>query len=238
MKKVFLTLGLVCAAMGVSALTPVEPKPVAENHDTRKRAREIAARRAEGHVPVVFVGGMRTEFFMRNGGGSSQWDKYFAPPPYRALNLGYAGDAVEHTLWRIEHGLLDGLSPKAIVYAPHWTITRGRWNETAAAAADVRAILDALRTAAPKAKIVLCCLFPCGRDNNGIDRKASRNLNAVIKNFADGENILWVDCYEQFLMPDGILSREVMPTYVHFYPYAYEVWSNALIPALNQILKN
>lgn len=41
------------------------------------------------------------------------WNKYFKD--LKTLNLGIGGDRIENILWRLDHGALDGLSPKYII---------------------------------------------------------------------------------------------------------------------------
>ena len=41
------------------------------------------------------------------------WNQFFAPR--KAINLGFGGYRTEHILWNIEHGELDGQSPKVLV---------------------------------------------------------------------------------------------------------------------------
>src|SRR5579885_396668 len=39
------------------------------------------------------------------------WNEFYAPR--KALNLGFSGDTTSHVLWRLDHGEVTGLHPKA-----------------------------------------------------------------------------------------------------------------------------
>ena len=49
---------------------------------------------------------------------SGVWQRYYADR--YALNLGFSGDGTRHLLWRIMHGEIDGIAPKAaVILAKH-----------------------------------------------------------------------------------------------------------------------
>ena len=41
------------------------------------------------------------------------WQRFYAPRA--ALNAGFSGDRTEHVLWRLDHGEIDGIRPRAVV---------------------------------------------------------------------------------------------------------------------------
>ncbi len=43
------------------------------------------------------------------------WKQFYEPR--KGLNLGFSGDTTAHLLWRLNHGEVDGLHPKAVVSA-------------------------------------------------------------------------------------------------------------------------
>ena len=45
--------------------------------------------------------------------GTVVWEKYYANR--KPFNIGYGGDRTEHVLWRLDHGEVDGISPKLAV---------------------------------------------------------------------------------------------------------------------------
>ena len=113
MKKMIIVMSLVGMGMGagasIPALTPVERNDpyIVERWDEKKK--EIAA----GGAKVVFIGDSITHFWENYGGGA--YRKYFVAGDAKVLNLGFASDQTQHTLWRIREGALDGYEAKCIV---------------------------------------------------------------------------------------------------------------------------
>jgi len=50
---------------------------------------------------------------MPNENFQPTWKQFYEPR--KALNLGFSGDTTAHLLWRLDHGEVDGLHPKAVV---------------------------------------------------------------------------------------------------------------------------
>ena len=67
---------------------------------------------------LIVIGDSITHFF---GGlpadtkprGPEVWEKYYGQR--QALNLGYGWDRTENVLWRLQHGEVDGISPRVAV---------------------------------------------------------------------------------------------------------------------------
>ncbi len=71
-----------------------------------------------GPVDLVFLGDSITQDYERAGpqpwlNFAPVWQRFYGDR--HALNLGFKGDATAHLLWRIEHGEIDGIAPKAAV---------------------------------------------------------------------------------------------------------------------------
>ena len=66
-----------------------------------------------GGYDVVFIGDSITQGW--EGRGRRVWQERFESPGCRALNCGFDGDRTEHVLWRLLHGQLGSLRPKAFV---------------------------------------------------------------------------------------------------------------------------
>ena len=190
-----------------------------------------------GGAPIVFLGDSITHFWESNG--RAVWDRYFASGKYRALNLGFSGDRTEHVLWRIAHGELDGYNAKAIVLmlgtnnSGHFPVEKETPEDTIV---GMKAVLMAIRDKQPQAKIILCAIFPRGRDANDACRRRNAAVNKELIKFIDGRNIFWVDFTDRFLAPDGFLSAGVMPDRLHPGAYGYEVWASEVLPYLDWAL--
>ena len=82
-------------------------------------------------------------------------------------------------------------------------------------AAGIQRILEILKERLPETKIVLHGIFP--RGNNSLDEKRLNNIaiNQIIRRFADGDRVHYLDIGDQFLEPDGTISTEIMPDRLH-----------------------
>jgi len=226
-------LGCVASWMAHGDIAAVTPVPQGTDPKgwwmARHNARVEAAKK--GGAPVVFLGDSITHFWESTG--REQWKKYFAEGPRRALNLGFSADRTEHVLWRLDHGELDGYEVKVVVLMIG-TNNTGHHPIEVEPPCDtiigVRAVLDKIRAKQPKAKIVLCAIFPRGRDANDACRRRNATVNHEIQRFADNKTVFWCDFNDQFLRPDGFLPAEVMPDRLHPGDYGYEVWASAVLP--------
>ena len=142
----------------------------------------------------------------------------------KVLNLGYGGDRTEHVLWRLENGELEGYRAKTVM------LMIGTNNRTPAAetAEGIKKIIGLIRAKQPQAKILLSPIFPRGKAD---DKHRARNeeVNGIIKGFADGESVVWLDFNGEFLNADGSIRKGMMmDDLLHPVRGGYEVWLKAL----------
>ena len=141
-------------------------------------------------------------------------------------------------LWRIDNGELDGYSAKAIV------LMIGTNNSTRDStypwetALGVKAILARIRERQPQAKIILTAIFPRGRgvDDKGHAEARARNdrTNEILKTFADGEKVVWLDISDRLADPETKWTTPAMfPDRIHPSDAAYRIWLSALAEAVD-----
>ena len=225
------------ACADIAAVTPATPDAQWTQGWWMARHEQKMKDVQAGGAPVVFLGDSITHFWESNGG--EQWKKYFAEGPRRALNLGFSGDRTEHVLWRLDHGELDGYEAKAVVLMIGTNNTGHKPIEVEPPAdtiIGVRAVLDKIRAKQPKAKIILCAIFPRGATPQDACRRRNSVVNHEIQRFADGKNIYWCDFTQQFMTADGTLPAEVAPDRLHPGAFGYEVWASAVIPFIDHAL--
>jgi lysophospholipase L1-like esterase len=88
----------------------------------------------------------------------STWKEFYEPR--KALNLGYSGDTTANLLWRLNHGEVDGLHPKAAVLLIG-TNNTGHDHETAEQTeSGIDAVIGALQQRLPETRILLLGLLP------------------------------------------------------------------------------
>lgn len=228
----------------LAAVLSVTPTPRTEPNYAwwHERLAEKSALVKAGGAPVVFLGDSITHFFERgvsNGrSGEALWKEVWSPPPYRALDLGFSGDRTEHLLWRItEGGELDGYEAKAIVLMIGTNNFGQRADEPPMdVIIGIKRILETIRAKQPKARTVLCAIFPRGADRSDPLRTKIDVVNREIAKFADGKSVIWCDFTDELLEPDGSLTRETMPDLLHPALKGYRAWTDAVRPIVDDIL--
>ena len=76
-----------------------------------ERHEAMNAKVKAGGIDLIYIGDSIVQFFETKG--LDVWNRYYAPR--KALNLGISGDRTQHVLWRLEHGNIDGISPKLAI---------------------------------------------------------------------------------------------------------------------------
>ena len=159
------------------------------------------------------------------GWGKPVFEEYFSN--YKTLNLGYGGDKTQHLLWRLQNGELDGYKAKLVAVMIG---TNNVEDPAEDVAAGIKASLDVIREKQPEAKILLMPIFPRDKQPTNERRVKNEKVNEMIKNYADGEKIVWLDFNKKLMQEDGTLSEEVFPDLLHPNEKGYRVWAEAVKP--------
>ena len=178
---------------------------------------------------VIFIGDSITQGW--EGAGREAWQENFAK--YDAINLGIGGDRTQHVLWRLDHGNLEGLAPKAAVVMIGTNNSNGEDNSVEQIADGVRAIVEKLRNELPDTQVLLVPIFPRGENPNP-QRGKILQVNQIIQKLADGENVKWVDFGHKFINEEGRIPGGLMPDYLHLSPEAYQIWADSIKEPLKQ----
>ncbi len=245
MKK--LTLLFLLFASTLTAQAPTKNYAVIPvlHPGTEKRHESFNEISKKGEAQLVFLGDSITHGWESKG--KPVWDKHWAP--LNAANFGIGGDRTEHVLWRLEHGNFDGLKPKEIVLmiGTNNTGHQGRpqkenngevYHCSAEQTAEgVKAIIDKLKVKCPGAKILLLAIFPRGATPEDAFRKQNDETNTIIKTFADDKTVFFMDVGPKFLEADGTLSKDIMPDLLHPNEKGYEIWAQAIVGKVKELLK-
>jgi len=179
---------------------------------------------------VVFIGDSITQGW--EGEGKEQWQKHFAP--LGALNWGYSGDRTDHVIWRLQNGDIQRVNPQAAVIMIG-TNNTGSGHEPEDTALGVKRILDDLAWKWPNTKVVLMAVFPRGEKADDPKRLSNEKINALIKPMADGKHVYWLNINDQFLDYDNVLSKEIMPDFLHLNASSYAFWAEATAAKLKEL---
>jgi lysophospholipase L1-like esterase len=115
---------------------------------------------------LIWLGDSITENFDRDGPEpwahyQTVWQHYYAPS--HSVNLGFKGDATCHLLWRITHGELDGIAPKAaIILIGANNLGHLHWS-AADTLLGIDTILHETRKRLPNTRILLLSVLPSDR---------------------------------------------------------------------------
>lgn len=188
---------------------------------------------AKGQAPqIVFIGDSITEGWEKSG--AEVWASHYAP--YHALNLGFGGDRTENVLWRLQNGALDGLAPKVTVLMLGTNNVGHRAEKPEFVAAGMRRVIDEIQQRMPGTKVLLLAIFPRGEKADDYLRGLNNGVNTLLAGMADGRKLFYLDINASLTQPDGTLSKDLMPDFLHPNKVGYEIWQREMAPMLNQLL--
>ena len=185
----------------------------------------------EGNVDLVFIGDSITQGW--EGAGKEVWAKLYAKRD--AVNLGIGGDRTQHVLWRLDHGNIDGINPKAAVLMIGTNNSNGNDNTAEEIGAGITAIVKKLREKLPNTKVLVLAVFPRGAKPNP-QREKNAKASQIASQLADNQMVYYLDIGPKFLAEDGTLSKDIMPDLLHLSPRGYEIWAESIEPTLAQLL--
>jgi len=192
----------------------------------------------KGGIDILFMGDSITDFWRNRG--SNVWNQYYASR--HAANFGISADRTQHVLWRLEHGELDGIHPKVVVLMIGTNNTgketdhKTPRNTVPEVADGVQAVVNDIRAKLPDSKILLLAIFPRGTLDDP-QRAQVALINTLIAKLDDGKTVKFLDIGPKFLEFDGTLPKSIMPDLLHPNAQGYQIWADAMEPALDEMLK-
>ncbi len=200
--------------------------------------RHRSALKARSTKPeVVFIGDSITQHFggiPKEGSprvGKAVWDHLFSTRR-PALNLGFGADRVQQVLWRIDHGELDGISPRRMVLMIGANHVLGGDESPATVVDGVRACLRRIRSKTPEAKITLMAILPCRNPSTHPDRLKAARINEGLEALAKEAKADFLDIGPRLLDAQGNIPVALMSDAVHPTLNGYQIWGDALAPSL------
>jgi beta-glucosidase len=226
-------LTIVAAAQNAKPNPATTPSPQPEAW-WKQRHEGMNARVKQGHVDLIFIGDSITHGW--ESGGKDVWQKYYGKR--NAVNLGIGGDQTCHVLWRLDHGNIDGISPKLAVVMIG---TNNAGNNVPRQspeqiAAGVKAIIDRLQAKLPETKILLLAIFPRGADDHDAVRQINTKTNALIAKFGNNKSVFYRNINSKFLNADKTLSKDIMPDLLHPNAKGYQIWAKAIEPMVVRLM--
>jgi lysophospholipase L1-like esterase len=177
---------------------------------------------------VVFIGDSITHFW---GGepksarvaGAASWERFIAP--HKPINLGFGWDRTENVLWRLRHGEVSGLKPKA--YVVLIGTNNFQTNSVAETVDGIEEVCLEIRRRSPGAKLLLLGILPRGETPNEMRSKAT-DANALIKTRVAKLADKYIDLSDRYVVPGGRISKAIMSDFLHPTDKGYEVMGQAI----------
>jgi lysophospholipase L1-like esterase len=221
-----------------STVVPVTQDRSWPQYDWKKRHELTSAAVKRAKPQILFIGDSITHFF---GGekfdsyalrGQKTWSEFYAPR--NAGNLGFGWDKTENVLWRLQHGAVDGIAPKLVV------VMIGTNNsgtcEAADIAAGITAIVAELNQKLPQSKILLLGIFPRG-EKPGPQREKLAAVNQLIAKLDGTRNVTFLDIGAKFLTADGLITKDIMPDFLHPNEKGYRIWAEAIEATVTRLMR-
>ncbi len=219
------------ARMGRGAPAAAEPVESATipliRSGEQKQHQAYLDRAKQGNIDVVFLGDSITDFFTRDG--ADVWKKYWVP--LNAVDFGVSGDRTQNILGRVDGGELDGFKAKVIILMIGTNNLSTNRNTNEETLAGLKLDVADIRKHQPEAKLLLLSITPRGTGNDRV-----KVINAEMAKWADNKSIFYVDMFDKFMNPDGTQKSDIMNGTIHFNAKGYEVWSQAILPKVNELL--
>ncbi|MFN9078507.1 MAG: GDSL-type esterase/lipase family protein [bacterium] len=226
-------LGLADRPAQDGARKPSSLVPAARTDEWAIAREKELIRRAKEEKPakLVFVGDSITQSW--EDPGKAAWEKHIAP--LGAINLGNSGDRTENVLYRLAQAPLTRLEPEH-VFLLIGTNNLGHGTSNAAETlAGVQAVADTLAAQCPKATIHIIEIFPRGEVFNAM-RGDILQINQAMRAWVAqrGARFAIHAIGDAFLSPDGTISKDIMPDFLHLTPKAYDMWAQAVVRAVGK----
>ena len=198
---------------------------------------------AGGDIDVALLGDSITQGW---GGGwdgapiNAAWQKHFGG--LKTVNLGIGGDRMENILWRLDHGALDGASPKVVVLmigVNNAPLVFANGAPAASAAHAIKLCIENLRMRCPKSQIVLVKILPAF-DPAKEAGKAVVDINAALDALTLDRDpqVHILDLWSDFTNTDGTLKTVLYSDgHLHLGPAGYEIFASKLKPVVGKLLK-
>ena len=217
----------------------VNPAAVAVEGYNPWRHAEKLKHVAQNKYDLILIGNSITNNFEK-AQYQPVWNQFFAPR--NALNLGFSGYRTENLLWNIEHGELEGQSPKvAILEIGTNNVDEVHYPTRHTAgqlAGGIEAVVKLMRAKMPQTKIIIMRCFPgCyGGPNPTSHRIILERASELVSKLADNKDIFYCDVNHVFLNMDGSINHEMMPDWLHPSPAGAKAWAQAMEPLLSKLM--
>jgi lysophospholipase L1-like esterase len=207
-----------------------------KNYGKAAYHRSFMARIKQGPIGILFFGDSITEGIGK-AGKETMLAKF---EPYQSAVFGVGSEETGNLLYRLTTGEADITpNPKVVVLMIGVNdISHGKGGKPEVLAGNIKKNLDVIREKMPASKVLLMSLMPFGKESSSPNRQKVAAVNEVLKTYADGKDVIYVDVHSKFLDANGTVLEGTMDgASLHPTEKGYEVWHNALWPVAEPLLK-
>ena len=211
--------------------SPSDPTPVPDqNWMDRHNSFVQNSANSNGTIPILFFGASIVDGF--DNEGKAIWDEKYAS--LGAVNYGIGGDKIEHVLWRVLNGEVQGLSPKLVAVHIGGNNISGGTDTDEEIVAGILKLVNTLRELLPTTKILLFGIFP-RRLADTFVRVA--NINIQISKADNGNSVRFLNMMDQFALGWGAINPELYQSdSLHFVTAGYQQWDKTMDQIFHEML--
>jgi lysophospholipase L1-like esterase len=188
---------------------------------------EVNLEKYKGPHDMIWDGDSITDGWQ--GNGRAVWEAHFGK--IKVADFGISGDQVQHVVWRVQHGQLDGQDPKLVMLMIG---TNNLSQKVEDVAAGIKMLIGEYEKRCPHAQILLLGVFPRSANPTDPARAWIKGLNAIISGYVSDPHVTYLDFGADFLQPDGTLPADIMPDHLHPNAKGYEIWAKAITPVVQK----
>ena len=198
----------------------------------------------QGGVDLLMFGDSITHSWEKNG--LYAWELFYADR--HAVNLGFSGDKTENVLWRIGDIDFSTVKPRLAVLMIGTNNSNGGYSADQIADGIV-AITQLLRQKLPETKVLVLNIFPRATGSRDVRKSLGESITIgpqwelvnrasqlAARRVVDDQWVHFLDINAQFLDLNGVLSRDIMPDFLHLSEKGYALWAAAMEPTIRYLL--
>jgi beta-glucosidase len=195
------------------------------------------------HIDIAIIGDSITQGWGGGWDGSpfnTAWQNHFGDA--RTVNLGIGGDRIEHILWRLDHGALEGTSPRCILLmigVNNAPLVQANGVPMISAAQGIKLCVENLRLRCPDSRIVLVKILPAFDPSKEVGAEV-RKINQALDDLRleSDAKVKVLDLWSDFTNVDGSLKSELYSDrHLHLNAAGYGVFASKLKPAIMELLE-
>ncbi|MEQ8211306.1 MAG: GDSL-type esterase/lipase family protein [Lacipirellulaceae bacterium] len=181
---------------------------------------------------LIFLGDSITQGWTKEG--LKTWNHYYNP--LAAANFGIAGDRTQHLLYRIQDGYFLENQPEVVVVLIGTNNIKEQRNTPPETVEGIEKVVEVLAKQLPKTRILLLGILPCGESPTSQQRQDTAAVNLSLSQKSFGETVRFLDLGQHFLQSEGMISKEIMPDFLHLSSKGYQLLAEKLEPRLQQLM--